>query len=271
MKLPSFKINFVALYRAVKRFIRPRKIRKLGLIRDKWDERDLYYKVRAPHLVGALPVSTNRKNISEFPHRYDQGDLGSCVGNGLCYAFRRVLQVNLQPDFNPSRLFAYYNARTDKQADEGASIRDGFKAVNKYGICSESKWPYITRMFSAQPDQAAYADGEKHQSIRYERIYPVTVDAIKDVIARGFPVVYGKTLFDSFMGQRAAQTGIITMPRRCEKEVGGHCMTIFDYDTQGTVELNSWGDSWGINGTCHVPWEYVLKYGFDFWTFYSTE
>lgn len=245
--------------------------RRLGLIRDKWDERDVYYKVKAARPLLDLPASTERKNISAFKLRYDQGDLGSCVGNGVCYAFRRVLQVNSQPDFEVSRLFAYFNARTDKKNDTGASIRDGFKGVAKYGICSESKWPYVEGRFAVTPFPEAFREALDHQSVRYERVFPVTREAIMDVIARGYPVVYGKKLFDSFLGRQVARTGIVTMPKRCEKEAGGHCMTIFDYDQAGTVELNSWGPDWGIDGTCHVPWEYVLKYGFDFWVLYTSE
>jgi C1A family cysteine protease len=239
-----------------------------GYIRDKWDDRDYYYKARM--FVG-LPATTERKNINAFNIRYDQGQIGSCVANGICYAFRRVLQVNNMPDFDVSRLFEYYNARVDKANDTGASIRDGFKAVNQFGICSERIWPYITARFSVKPDSFSYIEALNHQSITYERIFPVTKESIMDVIARGFPVVYGKTLFPSFMTDRVAQTGIIPMPHRCEKEIGGHCMTVFDYDKDGTVELNSWGNDWGIQGTCHVPWEYVLKYGSDFWTMTLTE
>ena len=270
MKLPVIKINFVAVYKFIKKYILRRKPahRNFGYVRDKWDSRDTYYKVR---VIKDLPVSTQRKNINSFFLRYDQGNIGSCVANGICYAFRRVLQVNAMPDFDVSRLFAYYNARQDKQNDTGASIRDGFKAVNKFGICSEKKWPYITHQFAITPFPDSYTEALAHQSITYERIYPVTKEAIMDIIARGLPVVYGKMLFESFMTEEVARTGKVPMPRRCESEVGGHCMTIFDYNEKYTIELNSWGGDWGQTGVCEVPWDYVLKHGSDFWTFYLTE
>jgi C1A family cysteine protease len=274
MKLPFLiKINFVSVISILRNYIFGRRIskKKFGLIRDKWDARDYYYKLRAP---GKYPVSTNRKNISEFTYRYDQRNIGSCVGHGVVEAFRRVLQVNHMPDWNPSRLFAYWIARDDKDNDTGASIRDAFKAINEYGLCSENSWPYKTELYADKPSEKAFREALEHQAIRYERIYPVTKEAIMDAVSQGFPVVYGKQLYESFMSDRVAKIGIVPAPRTCrEKLVGGHCMVIFDYDEFGTIELNSWGDTWGYDGTCVVPWDYVLnsKLTHDFWVLYKTE
>ena len=201
-------------------------------------------------------------------------NIGSCVGNGIVEAFRATLRKNNQPDYDLSRLFAYWISRQDKYNDTGASIRDAFKAVNKLGICSEQTWPYITSKFAQTPSITAFGEALEHQSITYERIYPVTKEAIMDAIYRGFPVVYGKLLYESFMSDRVAKTGIVSKPRTCwEDMMGGHCMVIFDYDKDGTIELNSWGRKWGMDGICHVPWDYVLngKLCSDFWVFYKTE
>ena len=274
MKLPFIiRINFVAVISLFRKYILRRKPQRknFGFIKDKWDERDIVYKVRAP---GRAPASTNRKNISEFPFRYDQGNLGSCVGNGVSEAFRRVLQVNKMPDFDPSRLFTYWISRIDKANDTGASIRDAFKAINIYGICSERSWPYVTDRFADLPPDNAFKEALDHQAIKYERIYPVTRDAIMDAVSNGFPVVYGKELYESFMTDKVAKLGLVSVPKTCrEQPVGGHCMVIFDYDEDGTIELNSWGESWGFGGACHVPWEYVLnsKLTSDFWILYKTE
>ena len=117
-----FKVNFVSLYKFVKKYIvRRKKVPyALGAIKDIDDPRDIVYKVRR---YKGLPESTNRQNIRKFCHRYDQKSLGSCVGHGVAEAYRHVLKVNGQPDFAPSRLFAYYIAREDKKNDTGASIQ----------------------------------------------------------------------------------------------------------------------------------------------------
>lgn len=259
------------LWRLYKKYFLKKKLRNNGLIRDEKDERDFTYKLRRPGQI--YPVSTNRVNIEEFLYRYDQGDLGSCCAFGAIEAFRRMLQVNKMSDWDPSALFAYWTLRVDKNRDCGGQIRDAFKAMNVYGICREETWPYDVRNFKNLPSQQAFMEGLDHQAITYERISPVTKEAIQDALSHGYPIVYGKDLFSSFESDWVKQTGIVPMPSKCEAMVGGHCMVIFDYDELGTVELNSWGRDWGIDGTCHFPWEYVLneKWCNDFWVLYKSE
>jgi C1A family cysteine protease len=243
---------------------------KYGFIADKPDKRDFLYQIRLPKLA---PESTERKNINAFPWRYNQGNIGSCVGNGVVEAFRRVLQVNNQPDFDLSRLFAYYIAREDKLHDTGASIRDAFKAINQYGICSESVWPYNVLKYAFLPSNQAFLEALEHQSIRYESL-PQKKEYIMDAVYSGFPVVYGKSIYESFETEEVTRTGIVPYPRKCREQfLGGHCMVIFDYDKNNTIELNSWGSGWGQEGICTVPWKYVLDSRLcrDFWVFYLTE
>jgi len=277
MKLPEIKINFVAVWKFIKRYILRRKPTPkifFGLKRDTYDSRDKIY--RAKKSFVELPESTNMKNINMFPWRYDQGPLGSCVGNGIVEAFRKTLLTNKQPDLDGSRLYAYYNARApeDKFEDAGASIRDGIKGLNAYGLCKEETWPYVISKFAVKPPDAAFIEGLNHQALVYERIYPISKTAIMDALSRGFPVVYGKILFKSFMSDDVAKTGIVPYPGRCEDEVGGHCETMFDYDPEGVIELNTWGENWGFNRGCDkIPWKYILdsKKCFDFWVIYLTE
>lgn len=272
IKALTIKINFVSLYKFIKKYFMRKKTTPyaLGAIKDKEDPRDIIYRVRR---YKGLPESTNKRNIKKFRTRYNQGALGSCVGHGVVEAYRYVLKTNNQSDFLASRLFAYYIAREDKDNDTGASIRDAFKAVNKYGLCSEKTIPYCIKKFASKPSDEAFKEALDHQSIRYERL-PHTKEAIKDAVSRGYPVVYGKLIYDSFMSDEVARTGIIPLPDKTREQMhGGHCMVIFDYDKDGVIELNSWGSGWGMCGTCHVPWEFVLDRTLcmDFWTFYIVE
>jgi C1A family cysteine protease len=279
MKLPKFtwSINFVTLYNLFKRYILGIKPiehnRKLLLKPDKWDERDLIYKVRQHYLQ--IPESTHRENFNQFHLVYDQKALGSCGLNAFMAVFRRVLQVNGQPDFDGSRLFGYWISRGDdeKGADAGVSLRDMFKAINKFGICAESTWPYIIEKFAETPPESAFTEAEGHQIIRYERIYPVTRESIMDAICHHFPVVFGLKLFDSFMSDVVARTGIVPIPKRCEKEQGGHALSAFDYESNKAIGLNSWGEEWGQKGLFEIPWELLTnpKYCSDVWVLYQCE
>lgn len=277
MKDIVWKINFVAVWKFIRKHIFRHEappVTNFGLIRDKVDIRDRLYKTR--YKADTLPESTELKNFKRFPFTWDQGPLGSCVGNAVSGGFILSLITNNQEVFNPSRLFAYYNARTDdnKCEDSGASIRDGIKGLVKYGLCKEETWPYLPAKFTIKPSAKAYEEGELNQVLIYERIYPVTKARIMDAVYRGFPVMYGKRLFESFMTQAVAETGIVPYPKKCwEDEVGGHAMFILDYERDYVIEKNSWGDSWGFQGCCRVPWKYVLDSNlcFDFWVIYQSE
>jgi len=278
MKLPFvFKVNFVGVWKFIRRYIlrkRPTPTRNFGLKRDTVDNRDFVfapkYKLEPP------PETTARKNFKDFPFRWDQGSIGSCTGHGGSAGFIKALITNGQPIFEPSRLFAYYNARTDeyKNDDSGASIRDTIKGLNKFGLCKEETWPYDIYKFANKPSDQAFAEGEQHQALSYYRIFPVTKEAIMSAIYEGYAVVYGQILYESFMSAEVATTGIVPYPKKCkENEVGGHCKCILDYEPAGVFELNSWNKSWGIDGGCLIPWKYVLdnNKSFDFWVIKITE
>jgi hypothetical protein len=276
MKLPEIKINFVAIWRLFRKYILRERIPQpqfFGLIKDKTDDRDLVYMF---FRKAEYPASTNRVNFKNFPFRWDQGTAGSCTGHGGSAGFIRALQKNGQPVFEPSRIFAYFNARTDdnKTTDSGASIRDLIKALAKYGLCTEALWQSDPLKFAVRPSAEAYIEAEKHQAITYEKLFPVTKHAIMDAISSGYAVVYGQLLYESFMSEKVAASGIVPVPRKCvEQQIGGHCKCILDYEEVGVFELNSWGRKWGIDGGCLIPWKYVLDpdLSFDFWVIKVTE
>lgn len=277
IKLPDFEINFVSVYKFIRKYIlrrKPVQPKFMGLRRDKPDPRDFVYVPRFQ--VSLYPETTNRKNFKNFPFRWDQGNRGSCTGHGGAAAFVQALIKNNQPVFEPSRIFAYYNAREDdmKGEDSGASIRDMIKALAKYGVCPEESWKSDPDKFAVKPSAEAYAEAEKHQAIEYYRIHPITKEAIMDAIYNGYAVVYGQMLYESFMSEKVAATGIVPYPNKCwEQEYGGHCKAALDYEKEGVFDINSWGKKWGIDGGCLIPWRYLLdpKLTFDCWVIKTVE
>ena len=265
-----FKINFYAIIRFIRiKILKKKPVPRMnfGLVRDKEDPRDKLY---APFVkMRELPSTTERKHFINFPYRWDQGSLGSCTGHGGCAGLVQAILRNGQQIFDPSKLFAYYNARTpeNKTEDSGASVRDVIKGLNKYGVCRELIWPHIESKFAETPPSKAYQEAELHQALEYYRIYPVTKEAIMNAIVQGYAVVYGQILYESFMSEEVARTGIVPVPRCWEEVIGGHCKCILDYEKAGVFEVNSWSRKWGINGGCLVPWKVILneRMCFDFW------
>jgi len=245
-------------------------IKHLGWLPDLPDVRDHMF--AAPmNVMATLPPSVDLR--SKFPPCYDQGQLGSCTGNAIAGSvqFERRKQM-LSPDFIPSRLFIYYNERVIEgtvNTDAGAQIRDGIKAVNKQGVCSEKTWPYVIGKFTNKPSAAAYKEAAKHTVTSYSRVAR-TLTQMKGCLAAGFPFVYGFTVYESFESAAVAKTGKVPMPKPGEKVLGGHAVLAVGYDDKQDrfITRNSWGPSWGQKGYFTMPYAYLTEPNLsdDFWT-----
>ena len=105
-------------------------------------------------MYGAGEIPSNTKH--GLDHVYDQGRLDSCSSNVLCSAYGLVLMRQSMENnntfkyFDSSCLFLYYNLRLyDKTTD--VSFHDFFKAMKRYGVCTEALWPYDEQKFSKKP------------------------------------------------------------------------------------------------------------------------
>lgn len=241
-----------------------------GWIRDIPDHRDHLYAAPVVALA-ALPPSADLRALC--PPVYDQGQLGSCTANGIAAAlqFDRMKQ-KLTPNFDPSRLFIYYNERVIEHtvaSDSGAQIRDGIKSVGKQGDCPETEWPYDIAKFAQKPPAKSYTDALKYKAVQYQRVLQ-NVNQMKGCLASGYPFVFGFTVYDSFESQQVAQTGVVPMPATAEQVLGGHCVVAVGYDDaqQRFIVRNSWGTGWGMQGYCTMPYPYLTdpNLASDFWT-----
>ena len=212
-----------------------------------------------------------------MPPVYNQGNLGSCTGNAIAAALEYDLIKQNLKDFTPSRLFIYYNERLLEgtvKSDSGAMIRDGIKTVSKQGACKETIWPYDILKFARKPTVTAYKDGLNHVGVSYYSVNQTELE-IKTALASNFPVIFGFTVFSSFETQEVATTGIVKMPVANESVLGGHAVLIVGYDDSKRqfIVRNSWGESWGSNGYCFMPYSYITNRNLcsDFWVIRKKE
>ncbi|PYI66431.1 peptidase [Arthrobacter livingstonensis] len=247
---------------------------RYGWIPDLPDQRDFHF--AAPHAVQAnLPPAADL--TPHCPPVYDQGQLGSCTGNGVAGVIQfDALKESLADSSTPSRLFIYYNERVIEgtvDSDSGAQIRDGIKTVATTGACAETLWPYDIAKFTAKPKAACYTAAKKHRAITYSRVGQ-TLSQLKGCLASGYPIVFGFTVYDSFESADVAKTGVVPMPGASETVLGGHCVVAVGYDdaSQRFTIRNSWGDGWGKAGYATMPYPYLLSNSLasDFWTVRST-
>lgn len=240
--------------------------RNYGWQPDLPDKRDyLFRKVMAP-----LPAAA-KSDLRHFASPIeDQGSLGSCCGNGSV----AVLEYNQiaagKGLVDLSRLFAYYSGRLIEgttATDSGCQIRDVVKGLATYGVPPESTWPYVISDFAKRPTPAAYSQALPWVIRDYSRV--ITLNDLRVALTQGHPVVFGFTVHESFESDAVAKTGIMPMPKKNERVLGGHCVVAFGHDDskKQVICRNSWGPGWGDKGYFYMPYAYISNRNLadDFW------
>ena len=240
-------------------------IQSYGWIPDRPDHRDYLYSAIAPKVK--LPSKIDLRN--ECSPIENQGHLGSCTANALAGHLEFLGKISGQTYKDVSRLFIYYNERAIEGTvgfDSGAMIRDGIKVLAKYGVCPESSWPYDISQFTRKPAAACYKEGLKHRITSYHRLQ--VLSEMLNCLAEGFPFVFGFTVYESFESLKVAQTGIVPMPKKTERALGGHAVMAAGYDQKQKrfIVRNSWGTQWGQTGYFTMPYAYLETLADDFWT-----
>lgn len=241
------------------------------------DHRDYLYNITGKRIT--ILKTTNNRTTLVMPPVVDQGELGSCTGNGsagVCNLLFLNGHVQNKAAVSPvpfSRLFAYYNARRIEgtvNEDSGAQIRDVIKGIVKYGICSEASLPYDISQFTLKPTFSDYREGKKFIAESYERLDNTDIYQLVDCLIKGYPFILGFSVYESFESATVAKTGIVPMPKKSEKLLGGHCVYCIDYDAEkkGFWCVNSWGENWGQKGLFFMPQAYLTNTNLadDFWT-----
>jgi C1A family cysteine protease len=256
--------------------------RSYGWKPDLPDARDLIF--AAPTVAtGQLPAEVDLR--PDCPAVYDQGRIGSCTANAISGAFEFDLKKQGLRDFQPARLFIYYNERSMEGSvgyDAGAAIRDGIKSVNKLGVCAESEWPYddtppvnegdpwpAGARAGQKPSDACYADALKNTATVYRRVVR-DLDQFRGCLAEGYPFVFGFSVYAQFESAEVAKTGVMNLPGTGEDFLGGHAVCAVGYDdaSQRFLVRNSWGSGWGQAGYFTMPYAYLKQRNLssDFWT-----
>lgn len=199
-----------------------------------------------------------------------QETLGSCTGQALVGAMELLNKKFGKDHIDLSRLFVYYNERVIEgtvNIDNGAYIRDGIKSLATTGVCAESLWPYDIDKFRDKPPVNCYDDAKTRVVSEYQRLE--TLADMKNCLASWYPFTFGFTVYESFESSIVARTGIVPMPKRNEKCMGGHAVLAVGYDNRKQCLLvrNSWGKNWGINGYFWLPYGFVTNRHLsdDFW------
>lgn len=201
----------------------------------------------------------------------DQSAVNSCTANAIAGAYEYLLQRSQDNVIDISRLFIYYNAREYDgiRGDQGSTITGSIHVLETIGTCTESTWTYAPHLVNQQPHSEAYEEASQFQVQEADEV-PVDLYAMKHCLAEGYPFAFGLTLFESF--DRAGKHGLVPVPEAnaaSRTSHGNHAMLCVGYSdqSQAFIVRNSWGEDWGEQGYCYIPYDYLTdpEYCGDCW------
>ncbi len=259
---------------------------KYGWRPDKPDFRDLHYSPHARMAMTPPPFVDQRPD--DLPI-VDQGQEGSCTANMGAALDGRVRKAQGKDNYAASRDGMYARVLQLEGSfgwDTGAEIRDILKVIAQDGTWPEDRpndpanGPYTGLGYKTKPLQASLDFGQNHQGLVYSRVQQ-NACVMKGILAQGWPIGIGFTVYESFESDYTLNTGIVTMPGPTESKLGGHAVVIVGYDDDGSatplkgswIVRNSWGQWWGDKGYCYFPQAYLLdpSYSDDFWVLMKVE
>lgn len=247
--------------------------RKYGLIVQTPDPRDLKFQF-SPRFSANFP-----SQFSLLPHlgeQLNQGSLGCCGPTTADELIEYDQLAQGMPMESASRLFIYYMTRylmgTIDQ-DSGVSNRAMLKALNQFGFCPETMWPYADDQFTfrKKPTDDCFAAALPNRITSYTGVQ-VALNQMKAAIFSGFPILFGFEVFKGIESDQASDTGDVPNPSPGENAIGGHDVELFGWnDATRTFDFrNHWykgpGVPWGNNGSGRISFDYaVSRYVSDLW------
>lgn len=211
-----------------------------------------------------LPVSASLRRFAPTPR--NQGHQGSCVGWASSYAARTILEA-VRTGENPNKI-AYSPSFLYNQIGvtncQGAFTGQALEHMKNKGLIEFSKFPYNPNSCSKKPNQQELREALNNRIKGYNRLtktgrnYDVDLEAVKQNIAQGAPVIIAAKVPNSFQNMIGKKLWRPTnAERRQVDRLGGHAMCLIGYDNnQEVFEIqNSWGTEWGDNGFVFVKYD----------------
>ena len=116
--------------------------------------------------------------------------------------------------FDSFRLFLCNNSRLyDKTTDQnvGVSFCDVFKAMKRYGICTEALWPYGKQKFSKKLLSSCYQNGLGNTIVKYASLEQ-DIQQFRACLKTGYPFTVGFEICSSFWKLENTISGLMLMP-----------------------------------------------------------
>lgn len=217
-----------------------------------YDARDYKYK----------PICFSPRINAEYFERYvppvkNQGKTGACAACGAAEAleFHEYLRTGQHTEMSVG--YVYGNRAYDKgKSKRGMSLRSALKTLVHNGDVPVKLFPQCSDMPQAAKDYAARdksidKEAKKHTIDKFYRIKN-TKGVRQSLISHGVVLAairWANVKYDVHDGN-----AYVSFPDG-KKTKGGHCILIYGWTKDGWLVSNSWGEEWGVNGRCIVPFD----------------
>ena len=103
--------------------------------------------------------------------------------------------------------------------DSGCSMTSAIEALEEFGTCLESIWPYDVYKVNTRPSDQAFDEAKNHTITEALQI-DINLNEMKSCLAQGFPFAFGLRLFKSF--DQASKTGVVPVPNASDRIRSSH-------------------------------------------------
>jgi len=229
----------------------------------RWDREDydfLNALPSAPMQTAAWKAFSRPQEIGiEWHKTENQGQIGSCQGNGLSSVLERLAKVRGET-VQLSKIFAYLATQKIDGllgADSGSTIAGGCELATDVGCPPETLTGYpqgypgrVARDQILAP--ANYAAGGPYKAQSAWKV-PKDHNQLLDFIGGGGAVTFGLRYYNGFI-----PADRVVRSFRPGWGGGGHAMCVLGYDTNSNLRaVNSWGD--GLYLITPAAWSQILS------------
>jgi len=98
-------------------------------------------------------------------------------------------------------------------------MTSAIEALEEFGTCLESLWPYDTTRVNTRPSEQSYQEAQRHKITEALRVN-INLSEMKSCLAQGFPFAFGLRLYNSF--DKALTRGVVPLPNTKGKDRTTH-------------------------------------------------
>ena len=211
--------------------------------------------------IRAQVIPTSIDLSQGAPVAGDQGQTGSCATWATGYSAMGWWDARTGLGGAPYAPMFLYAQAVQGDCSAGTSIEGDLDMMKSEGMDTAADYEPMEQNLdcATQPSAQNLAVAAHYKIADYEN--PDLTDptaAIMQELAAGRPVVLGIEVYSNFMNADSTSY-LIGAPSAGDYDEGGHGITAFKYDANGVWILNSWGNSWGLNGWGELTWDFIAN------------